>query len=148
VQIDAVVTDQRGKQITDLKQEDSNFLKPGEYQLGVAVRDPRVERVGSASQFIDVPDISRNRLTLSGVVISGFDPLTARRAPSRDPNNEGLIEAIDPATTPAVRMLTRGTYLDYGFLIYNAELDPATKKPQLETQVLLLKKASRFSQLK
>ena len=36
-------------------------------------------------------------------------------------------------------MLTRGTFLDYGFLIYNAELDAKTRKPQLETQVLLLK---------
>jgi hypothetical protein len=30
-----------------------------------------------------------------------------------------------------------------GFLIYNAELDPATKKPQLETQVLLLKEGKQ-----
>lgn len=29
--------------------------------------------------------------------------------------------------------------LDYGFLIYNARLDPKTKQPQLEAQVLLLK---------
>jgi hypothetical protein len=29
--------------------------------------------------------------------------------------------------------------LDYGFLIYNAQLDPKTKQPQLEAQVLLLK---------
>jgi hypothetical protein len=36
-------------------------------------------------------------------------------------------------------MLKRGIYLDYGFLIYNAELDPGTKKPQLESQVILLK---------
>jgi len=122
---------------------DVPIKKPGGYQLRVAVRDPRVERVGSASQFIDVPDISRNRLTLSGLVVSGFDPVTAKRASSGNPNNEGVIEAIDPATTPAVRMLTRGTYLDYGFLIYNAELDPATKKPQLETQVLLLKEGKQ-----
>jgi hypothetical protein len=38
-----------------------------------------------------------------------------------------------------VRVLKRGTFLDYGFLIYNAQLDPKTAKPQLETQLLLLK---------
>ena len=119
---------------------DVPIKKPGGYQLRVAVRDPRAEKVGSASQFIDVPDIDKNRLTLSGLVVSGFDPATAKRSTSTDPNNsEGVIEAIDPSTTPAVRMLTRGTFLDYGFLIYNAELDPRTKKPQLETQVILLK---------
>jgi VWFA-related protein len=118
--------------------------KPGGYQLRVAVRDPGGERVGSASQFIDVPDIGRNRLTLSGLVVSGYDPATARKAPAagtgaQTNNSEGAVEAIDPASTPAVRMLKRGIYLDYGFLIYNAELDPRTKKPQLESQVILLK---------
>lgn len=123
--------------------------KPGGYQLRVAVRDPRAERVGSASQFIDVPDIGRNRLTLSGLVVSGYDPATARKAPSGGTadqtaqpaasNNEGAVEAIDPASTPAVRMLKRGTHLDYGFLIYNAELATTTKKPQLESQLILLK---------
>jgi len=118
--------------------------KPGGYQLRVAVRDPRAERVGSASQFIDVPDVGANRLTLSGLVVSGFDPATARIAPAagtgdQTTNNEGAVEAIDPTSTPAVRMLKRGTFLDYGFLIYNAQLDPKTKKPQLESQLLLLK---------
>lgn len=117
--------------------------KPGGYQLRVAVRDPHAERVGSASQFIDVPDVGANRLTLSGVVVSGYDPATARKTPAAgtgDPsNNEGVVEAIDPASTPAVRMLKRGTFMDYGFLIYNAQLDPKTKKPQLESQLLLLR---------
>lgn len=123
--------------------------KPGGYQLRVAVRDARAERVGSASQFIDVPDVGRNRLTLSGLVVSGFDPATAKVTPAAGTgdqraqqganNNEGAVEAIDPASTPAMRMLKHGTFLDYGFLIYNAQLDPKTKKPQLESQLLLLK---------
>jgi hypothetical protein len=118
--------------------------KPGGYQLRVAVRDPRAERVGSASQFIDVPDVGANRLTLSGLVVSGYDPATAIKTPAartgdQSNNNEGAIEAIDPTSTPAVRMLKRGTFLDYGFLIYNAQLDPKTQKPQLESQLILLK---------
>ena len=118
--------------------------KPGGYQLRVAVRDPRAERVGSASQFIDVPDVGANRLTLSGLVVSGYDPATATLAPTaatsdRTNASEGAVEAIDPTNTPAVRMLKRGTFLDYGFLIYNAQLEPKTKKPQLESQLILLK---------
>jgi len=38
-----------------------------------------------------------------------------------------------------VRILQSGMELDYGFLIYNALLNPKTKRPQLEAQVLLLK---------
>lgn len=115
--------------------------KPGGYQLRVAVRDPRADRVGSASQFIDVPDVGADRLTLSGLVVSGYDPATATKsgANADQANNEGAVEAIDPSSTPAVRILKRGTFLDYGFLIYNAQLDPRTKKPQLESQLILLK---------
>jgi hypothetical protein len=105
--------------------------------------------VGSASQYIDVPDIGRNRLTLSGLVVSGYDPATARKAPASGTaapatqpspsNNESSVEEVDPSSTPAVRLLKSGTYLDYGFLIYNAQLDGKTKRPQLESQVVLLK---------
>lgn len=93
------------------------------------MRDARAERVGSASQFIDVPDVGANRLMLSGLVVSGYDPATAKLAPAagtgdQTNNNEGAVEAIDPTSTPAVRMLKRRTFLDYGFLIYDAQLDP------------------------
>jgi len=118
--------------------------KPGGYQLRVAVRDPRADRVGSASQFIDVPDVGADRLTLSGLVVSGFDPATATKSAAGDQgNNEGGVEAIDPSSTPAVRILKRRTFLDYGFLIYNAQLDPKTRKPQLESQLILLKEGKQ-----
>ncbi|MEK6324474.1 MAG: VWA domain-containing protein [Acidobacteriota bacterium] len=123
--------------------------KPGGYQLRVAVRDARTERVGSANQFIEVPDIGKNRLTLSGLVISGYDLSKARKTAATETADqaaqqaasvrEGAGEDVEPMTSPAVRMLRRGIDVDYGFLIYNAQLDPKTKQPQLETQVLLLK---------
>ena len=117
--------------------------RPGGYQLRVAVRDPSAQRVGSASQFVDVPDIGKKKLTLSGLVVSGYDPATATKSATpgggQNTANDATVEAIDPASTPAVRVLKRGTFLDYGFLIYNAQLDPKTAKPQLETQLLLLK---------
>ena len=121
--------------------------KAGAYQLRVAVRDSSSERVGSANQFIEVPDIGKNRLTLSGLVISGSDPAkqkTARQAADQaaqqsGSDKEGAVEDFDPLAGPAMRVLRSGMYLDYGLLIYNAQLDPKTRQPQLETQVLLLK---------
>src|ERR1044072_9479497 len=43
--------------------------KPGGYQLRVAVRDTSSERTGSASQYVEVPDVKKGRLALSGLVI-------------------------------------------------------------------------------
>jgi VWFA-related protein len=128
--------------------------KPGGYQLRVAVRDARSELVGSASQFIEVPDIDRNRLTLSGLVVSGYDPSRAKKTAAAETSGqatpqaasvkEGATDDFDPMTGPAVRMLRRGIDVDYGFLIYNAQLNPTTGQPQLETQVLLLKDGKKL----
>jgi hypothetical protein len=117
--------------------------KAGAYQLRVAVRDSASERVGSANQFIEVPDIGKNRLTLSGLVISGNDPAKRRSAEqaAREAasDKEGAVEDADPLAGPAIRMLRRGMDLDYGFLIYNAQREPKTNQLQLESQVLVLK---------
>jgi hypothetical protein len=121
--------------------------KAGAYQLRVAVRDSASERVGSANQFIEVPDIGKNRLTLSGLVVSGNDPAKRKTASQvgeqaaqqAASEKEGGVQDFDPLAGPAVRILQRGMDLDYAFLIYNSQLDPKSKQPQLETQVLLLK---------
>jgi len=42
---------------------------PGAYQVRLAVRDVATERVGSANQFIEVPNLKKNNLTLSGMAL-------------------------------------------------------------------------------
>jgi hypothetical protein len=121
--------------------------KAGAYQLRVAVRDSASERVGSANQFIEVPDIGKHRLTLSGLVVSGNDPAKHKTAQQTGAqatqqaagDQEGAVEDQEPLAGPAVRMLRRGMDLDYGFLIYNAQIDSRAHRPQLEAQVMLLK---------
>ncbi len=46
-------------------------LKPGLYQVRVAARDDRTGRVGSAAQWIEIPDLSSKRLTMSSLMIGG-----------------------------------------------------------------------------
>ena len=99
--------------------------KPGAYQLRVAVRDAATERVGSASQYVVVPDLSNNRLELSGIVVSGSYP-QGRGTP-------------DAEIDPGVRRLKRGGVLDYGYVVYNARLDRGTRRPQLTVQAVLLR---------
>src|SRR6185369_2896915 len=41
--------------------------KPGAFQLRVAIRDAGTDKVGSANQFIDIPNLKKDRLTMSGV---------------------------------------------------------------------------------
>src|ERR1041384_8696351 len=55
--------------------------KAGAYQLPLAVRDDATARTGSASQFIEVPDVNKKRLPLSGLVVSGFTPAATTPPP-------------------------------------------------------------------
>ncbi|HEX8492455.1 MAG TPA: VWA domain-containing protein [Pyrinomonadaceae bacterium] len=123
--------------------------KPGAYQLRAALRDVVTERVGSASQFIEVPDIGKNRLTVSGIVIQGFDTAAARNAATQStqaeaaagPTNaardaQDLTDIVDPQASPALRRFRHGMVLQYAYVIYNAKLAPA---PQLTTQMRLFR---------
>jgi hypothetical protein len=125
--------------------------KPGAYQLRAALRDASSERVGSASQYIEVPNIGKNRLTLSGLIVSGTDPSAKPAAPpaqansgsttpdaqDKKTNDEGA--EADPQAGAAVRRLRRGMIMSYGYAVYNATLDRATGRPQIQTQMRLFR---------
>ena len=123
--------------------------KPGAYQLRTALRDTATERVGSASQFIEVPNLSKNRLMLSGIIIDGKDPAAKPlQAPGTDAANQAIvppndqakngeaeIAETDPQAGPAVRRFRRGMLMSYAYAIYNATVDKATGRPRLQTQM-------------
>src|SRR3712207_2427536 len=44
--------------------------KPGAYLMRVVFRDASSERIGSASQYIEVPDMKKKRFSLSGIFLN------------------------------------------------------------------------------
>ena len=111
--------------------------KAGPYQLRVAVMDAASERVGSASQFIEVPNISKNHLTLSDILISGKDKAPSVRQAAVQNSVEKQSRRIDLQATTAVRKFKRGMELDYLFIVLNAQFGRGANRPQLEKQVIL-----------
>lgn len=146
--------------------------KGGAYQLRAALRDSASERVGSASQFIEVPEMGINRLALSGIVISGSNPSAAQTSsagskpatgassstgtdsalspsPPQMPETaqEGTdsVERTDPQATPAVRRFKNGMVLRYDYIIFNAKVDKGgARRTQLQTQVRLFRDGQPF----
>lgn len=123
--------------------------KPGAYQLRMAIRDSTSEHVGSANQFIEIPDIKKNRLTLSGVMVNGSSTRAAASsannsaAPPAQTNSpavasgaEGRVQEDHPLSSQAMRRFQHGQTLSYGYYIYNARLN-SSHRPQLETQMRL-----------
>ncbi|HEX8852678.1 MAG TPA: VWA domain-containing protein [Pyrinomonadaceae bacterium] len=115
--------------------------RPGAYQLRLAVRDAATERVGSASQFIEVPDLSDKRLAVSGIVLSGNDLPASYTSGGVVTSYTGSLfrRAVepDPQSGPAIRRLQAGTELFYNFAIYNARA--TNGQTRLQTQVRLFR---------
>jgi VWFA-related protein len=109
--------------------------KSGPMQLRVAVRDARSERIGSASQFVQVPDLNKNQLALSGIYVSGTSQPSASSASA---GGDAKAAEADVSAGPALRRLRHDTILNYSYIIYNAHLD-ASGRPQLQTQMRLFR---------
>jgi hypothetical protein len=78
--------------------------RPGAYQIRAAVRDRRTERLGSASDFVEVPELKRGKLALSGIALTGA--------------------ASDQAASGATRLrYHRGETVGYTLQILNAATD-------------------------
>ena len=122
-----------------------NFLfpvkKPGAYQYRVAIRDPATGTVGSASQFIEIPNLKKKRLTLSGLVFENLSEArwaaATGKAPPAPPADDS-IDATDAMTDTSRRVFRAGTVLRYGFEIYNAAA-PRGGSPQLTSRIRIFR---------
>src|SRR5262249_19935845 len=68
---------------------DFQLKKPGAYQFRAVLRDDETGRTGTASQFIQAPDLSKNHLAMSGIVL-----MTPRTSATLAPATAG-----NPVTT-------------------------------------------------
>ena len=112
--------------------------KAGAYQLRMAVRDQVSQRLGAAAQFVEIPDVSKNRLTVSGILLSGIPLDTDHKnssVQSASEQTDGANLQADPNANPAVRLFKTDHGLVYAFNIYNARVNKGTGKPQLKTQL-------------
>jgi VWFA-related protein len=105
--------------------------KPGAYQLRTVLRDHDSGRIGAASQFVEVPDLKKAHLTLSGLMINAVNKTATQ-------TNHGSTPP-EPEAGEAVRRFKTGMFLRYGFVIYNARLDRTTQQPQLQIQMRLFR---------
>jgi VWFA-related protein len=114
--------------------------KPGAYQLRMAVRDTASERTGSAHQFIEVPDLKKNRLVLSGLIVSGLIATEASKETAVAPAGDAqLVESgPNPFTSTTVRRFRQNSTLAFGYVIYNARLDK-TNLPHLTAQTRIFR---------
>jgi len=105
--------------------------RPGSYQVRVAARDVESSRIGAAGQFVLVPDLKSRKLAVSGILVQSVNGTP----------ETGSVETT--IASPAVRRFVANSDLYLACVIYNALLDPATKRPNLTIESRLFRDAKR-----
>lgn len=106
--------------------------KPGPYQMRVAVRDEDSGAIGSASEFIEVPDLHHGRLAVSSIMLASGEGLSGVGSETTEASGKARVSA------PAVRTFRPGEALVFLYQILNAHPD-GTQQPAVETQVRLFR---------
>lgn len=112
--------------------------QPGAFQFRVAMRDGGSSRIGTAGEFVEIPDLHSGRMSLSGIVVRDAADLT-------QDNSDGAVRPSSPnaapaaSAGPAVRRFRQGADLIFAYAVYNARLDEATHLPQLSTQTCVFR---------
>jgi len=100
--------------------------KAGPYQVRVAIRDEASARLGSASQFIEVPDLRKGHLALSSVLLEQDTFGLTGSAPALDGKAK--------RSSPAVRVFQPGATVLYVYQVLNAKTN-AAGHAELESKV-------------
>jgi VWFA-related protein len=76
---------------------------PGDYQVRVAIRDRTSSQIGSAGQFVEVPDLQKKNLAVSGIVLGTVAG-----------------DVRDTMANPGTRRFAQNSNLHFAYVIYNA----------------------------
>jgi hypothetical protein len=117
--------------------------KPGAYQYRIAIRDSASEKVGSVNQFIEIPNLKKNNLTISGIILENLTVAEWQKLTTKSPaqiktSEDGGENSSDLMSDTSLRRFKRGTVLRYGFEIYNAK-PSNSQKPDLNMQVKIFR---------
>lgn len=111
-------------------------IKKGAYQFRVALRDKATGKIGAASQFVEIPDLDKKRLTVSNLVVRNYS-IPEWRKVSLEPN--ALFSSTNTHLADTVkREFKKGSVMTYFCEIYNAKIKNG-QSPQLLLQTKLFR---------
>lgn len=122
--------------------------KPGPYYVRVAVKDQVSGKVGSAYQFVDIPDLKKGRLALSNIFVvnDANDAAWIQSGATKEnsPNYFNPVLSRDESRSPALRSYLPGDHFEYMSVIYNAKHEKEAA-PELESQFVLFKDGAELT---
>jgi len=102
-------------------------VKPGIYQMRVLVREGDTGKLGTANNYIEVPNLKSDRLALSSIFTS----------PPRDQQGK-TSEAAGQGATLSQRRFKHGSQMEYMLIVYNAASEGHESRTQLEMRTRVM----------
>jgi VWFA-related protein len=99
----------------------STTLPAGIYQIRLAVRDNKSGHIGVTSRYVELPELSKGKLTASSLLIGAVPPKDTTMT--------------SPTALSASRRISRDYDLRYAAIIYNAKRKDG--KPRISTQLVI-----------
>jgi VWFA-related protein len=139
-QVDAISTHVEGKlsseRLEQAKTSGYRFsrrvtLKPGVYQVRVGVREIATDHMGTASAWVEIPELTPAKLEMSSLMLRS----------SLDTNPEAS-EGINVSELEQIKMVQgiplydRSDFCDYAFRVYEGNLNPAGSELMLRKELL------------
>ena len=106
-------------------------LPPGLYQVRVAARDEKSGRTGSAHAWVDIPDLTKKKLTMSSLILGERTQAT--------PTNVSTPGGVSPVALSASHRFRRESTLRFLLFAYNAVFSPVDQKPDVAVQVQVVR---------
>ena len=134
--IERIVTTAPNLEATKSYRNDITFtypakVPPGLYQVRVAARDDKSGKTGSAHAWIEIPDLSKKKLTISSLLLG-----------ERTQNmmtNVSNAQGVSPVALSASHRFRRESTLRFLIFTYNTVLSGADQKPDVAVQVQIIR---------
>lgn len=104
----------------------------GSQNIKISVRDQNTQRVGTASQIIEIPNSDENSIGLSGILLQNF---TAQEWQSVQSGKSLSDAASRMQTNTAQRKFKKGTILSFNYAVYA----PASMRSKSQAQFAVFK---------
>lgn len=100
-------------------------LKPGYYQVRFMAREDGVKQIGSASSWIEIPDLEKKQLTLSSIFFPAnteeLTPATGPQPQNGAAADKSKEDSIARYPVPVYRRFKRNGSFDFMLFAYNAK---------------------------
>jgi VWFA-related protein len=108
---------------------------PGGFLMRAVVRDSGNQKIGSASQYVQVPDTRKHQLALSGIML--------KQAPAELVAELGAVPLVEKEAWsqggPALRRYLPGQAVLYGYAVINPRLKGSAKEYKTGAQVRIFR---------